>query len=504
MKTASGWDRMFLSAESDRVPMDNVGILILNPSTAPDRHDFDRVRAELAARLPRLSAFTKMPVEVPLAIGPEQWATDPNFNIDRHLTRIVAPEGSDLTTLVELATTLYDKPMDRDRPLWRMCYVEGLADGHAALLLQIHHATIDGVGGMQLLGALFDAEPLPMPPTLESTPVVGESIPHPLVRLANAIPGRALSSVRIASAAAPLIRPLVATTTEALSRSPIKALSAVSSLFSSGHSDDQESADRHSDGPTPRALFNRHPATSKRALALISIPLADIMAAKDRFGVTFNDVILAITSAAVHDYLQERDELPAEPLRVAQPVNVRDESADSAVGNHFSFMAVPVRTDITDPVEHLRDIAVRTEVRRPRRSGSASKTLEHRAVDRNSMLAHALRVVDELPSGVWFALGQLARTPLLSSGPILANYGLSNIPGPRQRLYFAGAAVDHIYGRTPAGAGIGLFAYCISYADSLDFGITTLHDLVPDPQRIADAIPKHLAALLAADTEATV
>jgi diacylglycerol O-acyltransferase / wax synthase len=102
---------------------------------------------------------------------------------------------------------------------------------------------------------------------------------------------------------------------------------------------------------------------------------------------------------------------------------------------------------------------------------------------------------------VWLRLGQLVNSPAVEAVPPIANFVVSNIPGPRDKLYIAGAGITHMYGRTMVGAGIGLFIHCLSYGDSLDFGFTALADLIPDPNTIVEGVHRHLSELLDAPAQ---
>lgn len=92
MRRMNGLDRMFLFVESERIPMDLIGMFILDPSTAPDgAHDFQRVRAELAARVTRVPLFTSRPIYAPFAAGHESWLTVGELDIDHHLKHVGVP-----------------------------------------------------------------------------------------------------------------------------------------------------------------------------------------------------------------------------------------------------------------------------------------------------------------------------------------------------------------------------------------------------------------------------
>ena len=483
MQQMSGLDRMFINIESDRLPMDMVVILLLDPSTAPDDHNYDRVRAEVAARVTRIPVFTRRLVMAPFGAGHEHWVVDPDFSIDRHLNHIGAPAPYDLSALRELAVDLADEPLSRDRPLWQMYYVDGLADGSAALLVRLHHAAIDAVGGIEILAEFCDSEPLPADPALTLGTVDGERVPAPAEMLLRSLPDQVTAPIRFAYRALPLTFPLA--------RGLLTRLAKTASRAPAPTDDPPQPA-----GGVPRSLLNRYTANSRRSLALTSIPMADITKAKDCFGVTLNDVVLSITSAAVADYLRDRDELPDEPLRVLGPVNIRDE--DSGSGNHIAAMMVAIPSDIADPVHRLETVSALTEKSKPERTAK-DDTAQRKPT--GTMPGHIMRLIDALPGGLWLAVGHLANmSTVIGALPTVTNYAVTNIPGPREKLYVAGAEVTHLYGRGMVGAGVGLLVHCVSYGGNLDFGFTALADLVPDPDTIADSVQRHFAALLQAAT----
>jgi diacylglycerol O-acyltransferase / wax synthase len=492
MKQMNGLDRMFINVETDRLPMDMFGILMLDPSTAPDGHDFARFRAEMAARLPKIPVFTRRAVSAPFGAGHEHWIVDPKFNIDRHLKHLGAPAPFNLAALCDLAVSLVDEPMDRSRPLWQMYYVDGLSDGSAAILLRLHHAAIDGVGGTEMLSELFDTAPLPLDPDLTAREFAGERVPSQVEMLIRSVPEQVLAPIRLVQRSVPVAVPLV------------KGL--VSRVSSAGRSapkldrEEPSSTERISPQRTPptnsRLLLNRLAASPKRSLAVASLSMAEVERAKDRFGVTLNDVVLSITSAAVADYLRDREELPAEPLRIAGPVNVRDDAAEAASGNHFAFMMVSI-PDIADPVERIRAVSALTAKSKPAR-GSSGPTTARTSRKPSGTVSQVMGLIDVLPSSAWLALGQLVNSPAVEAVPPIANFVVSNIPGPKDKLYIAGAEITHMYGRTMVGAGIGLFIHCLSYGGSLDFGFTALADLIPDLDTIVDGVHRHLSELLKA------
>jgi WS/DGAT/MGAT family acyltransferase len=355
--------------------------------------------------------------------------------------------------------------------------------------MRLHHAMIDGVGGTEMLAELFDTEPLPMDPESAACKITGERVPSAVEMLVRSLPDQVLTPMKLVQRSIPIAVPL--------------AKGLVSRISGGGRSGPEHDADQPSpsaaDGKAakpsaPRNLLNRLTKSSKRSLAVASLSMADVKRAKDKFGVTLNDVVLSVTSAAVADYLRDRDELPDEPLRIAGPVNIRDDSAEAASGNHFAFMMVAI-PDIADPVERLRAVSDLAAKGKPARDSNET------VANRNSRkptgtVSHVMGLIDALPTGAWLAVGLLVNTRVIEAVPPIANFVVSNIPGPKEKLYIAGAEITHLYGRTMVGAGIGLFIHCLSYGDTLDFGFTALADLVPDPDTIVEGVHRHLAALL--------
>jgi diacylglycerol O-acyltransferase len=480
----NGLDRMFLNVESDRLLMDMFGILLLDPSTAPDGHDFQRVRTELSARIPGIPLFTRRPVAAPFSAGHEHWVVDPDFAIDRHLKHIGVPAPYDVSALCELALTLGDERLDRSRPLWQMYYVDGLADGPAAVLIRLHHAAIDGVGGAEMLAELFDSGPLRAGSALKPYPVEGERVPSQAEMLLRSVPDQIMTPVRLIHRALPIVLPLAGGLVSRLGKltQPAQARG--------------QNSDATPPTSTPRSLFNRVTQNPKRSLAVASLPIAELRRVKDHYGVTLNDVVLAVTSAGVADYLRARDELPDEPLRVAGPVNIRDESAEAGSGNHFAFMMVAIPNETADPVERLKAISRMTKKGKPARSPAHAATTTRKPT--GAGLGQVMRLVDALPGGAWAGVREFVNSPAVGAISTVANYVVSNIPGPKEKLYLAGAEITHLYGRTMVGAGIGLFIHCLSYDDTLDFGFTALAELVPDPERLVEGMQHHLTLLTAA------
>ncbi|HEY2428442.1 MAG TPA: wax ester/triacylglycerol synthase domain-containing protein, partial [Acidimicrobiales bacterium] len=184
MERLSGLDATFLYIETPKNQLHMTGLLVFDPSTMPGGYSFDRMREFVRGRLGRSPAFTRRLATVPFGLAHPVWVEDPDFDVEAHLHRLACPAPGGPRELGDLAGEIAGWPLDRARPLWDMWFVEGLEHGHVALVAKMHHATIDGVSGANLMMHLFDLEPDPGPVAVDETPPAPEHIPSDLELLA--------------------------------------------------------------------------------------------------------------------------------------------------------------------------------------------------------------------------------------------------------------------------------------------------------------------------------
>src|SRR5690606_284031 len=116
-------------------------------------------RTHVEARLQRLPRFRRRIAEVPLGLGRPTWVDDEDFDIARHVRVIEVPGAGRDQDLLDLCASLYATTLDRRYPLWDLALVDGLVDGRVGIVERVHHALVDGIGGVELAAALFDLEP---------------------------------------------------------------------------------------------------------------------------------------------------------------------------------------------------------------------------------------------------------------------------------------------------------------------------------------------------------
>jgi WS/DGAT/MGAT family acyltransferase len=224
--------------------------------------------------------------------------------------------------------------------------------------------------------------------------------------------------------------------------------------------------------------------TPHRRVAFASVPLAEVKEVKQAFGVTVNDVVLAVCAGALRRYLEMRGQVPDKALLAAIPASVRTQDERGVMGNRVSAMFATLATQLDDPVDRL--FAAREVM-------SGAKQV-HEDIGGNTLHEWA-----EVAAPILFSRGMRLYERLLEGRhPPIINLIVSNVPGPTFPLYCAGARLVSLFPLGPLLAGTGLNITVLSYLDSVGFGLIGCREIVPSIDAIAAAVPDALAELLKA------
>jgi WS/DGAT/MGAT family acyltransferase len=430
----------------------------------PGGYSFERFRDKLSARIPALPEFRMKLADSVLNLDTPVWVEDPQFDLDRHLHRIVLPAPGTRRELMELAGRLMAERLDRGRPLWDMWVIEGLSgadpdfSGPVAVLHRMHHALGDGVAALDILSRLCSTEADAPPPA----PRDGVGNPS---RREIALDGLA----RFARRPWYLVtRALPATIAAVIKIRAVRRAArgqALRGLFSA-----------------PRTTFNGN-ITQRRSMAFVQLDLTDVKIVKDRFGVTVNDVMLALASSALRQFLLDRSELPNAPLVALMPVSVFDPR--HAGRNQLSLTRTSLRTDIADPADRLRAIAAASSIAKANSSAIGPTLLQDWW-----QCAPGLSVLGM----------RLYRWSKLGGDRKIYNLTLSNVPGPQVQCYLMGATVRARYAFGPVFYGAGLNITVMSLNGNLDVGLVSCSDLLPDLWDLAGGLRLALKELLDASS----
>ena len=501
MQRMSGIDPMFVYSDTPVTPMEVAYTCVFDPATAPGGYSFGAVRAVLADRVPTMLPLLRRMMPVPLGLDHPRWVDDPGFDLDNHLRRAALPApGGDVELRAKVAEVM-GRPLDHSQPPWEMHMVEGLAGGRVALIAKVHHSVIDGVAGVQLMAQLLDFSPEGRPADTADTAAAAASAADGGATADGGTTGEATGGATTTAASAttagvrwrapslPSSVQLVAHAIPSVVTSPIRAFGALREIGKTAIRMAQRALDEET---PPLSIPLGAPATfetpvgAARSVAFAELGLGPVRELKERFGVTINDVILAVCSGALrahlakHDYLAGSDQEPGSPLVAVVPISVRSDSPEDDLGNRLSAMFVPLANDLPDPIDRLRSIA----------AASASAKAQERAVGYGPMASALSEAVPPVLARrvirMGISMGALRRARA-------GNLMISNVPGPDFPLYFAGMQMMAAYPLGPVVDGVALNITVQSYNDTLCVGLNACASAVPDLSGLACSIVNELA-----------
>jgi len=472
MQQLTGLDASFLAFETANSTGHVGGVSVLDPGGAPRPLTLARLTEVLGDRLPLVPVLRRKLLNVPLGLDQPYWIDDADFDIEYHVRELALPGPGSDAQLSEQVARLHARPLDRSRPLWEIYLITGLARDRAAVYTKIHHSAIDGVSGTELLTVLFDLDPggRELPPARPFRP---ERRPAPAALAALAATRLAWRPVQTARIANEIIRVLPTLAP------PLSAL--VGGMLGLGRGDGAVIASMP--GRAPATPFNK-PITPHRRFAFRSVDLTRVKTVKNAFGVSVNDVVMAMCAGALRRWLADHDALPGAPLIAMIPVSVRDPASKGALGNKVSAMLATLPTHMIDPDQRLEIVHAATRIAKAQQAA-----IPQGLVDQISdfappaLTARAARVV--------FATGLLHRLPPF-------NVCISNVPGPNVPVYLCGAKLLAHYPVSVITDGQGLNITLVGYLGQLHFGLVSCRELVPDIDTLAGYLVEELELLLKA------
>ncbi|MFJ9781420.1 wax ester/triacylglycerol synthase family O-acyltransferase [Amycolatopsis sp. NPDC101161] len=480
MRQLTALDVQFLNAESTTTTGHVGGLSILDPLTAPDRTlTLDGLRELIGSRLHLAKPLRWRLLPVPLGLDHPYWIDDPEFDLEYHVREIALPAPGDPKQLGEQIARLTARPLDRRRPLWEAYLIHGLQDGSKAVYTKVHHSAIDGVSGAELIGVLMDTTAEPPPQEPPTTPQK-EPIPTPVALALNGTKKLVLHPVKAALQVPKLLQHL--DDVPGLGRYPgvgllAKAGSVLNRVTRQGPGRHEAARPRL---VTPDTPFNG-PISPHRRFAYGSLPLDEVKRVKNAFGVTVNDVVLALCASAMRRWLTDHDALPDQPLVTLVPLSVRTPEQAKDAGNQVSVMLAPLPTHLADPAARLAEVTSAMVAAKQRYQPLPASWL----VDFSGMLPAALG-----------GLAARATMKFLGATAPVVNLVVSNVPGSQKPLYLAGARLLANYpvsAITDASGGLNITV--MSYDGKLDFGLVACRELIPDVWDLIDHLHDALAEL---------
>jgi WS/DGAT/MGAT family acyltransferase len=458
MERLTGLDAGFLYMETPSQHLHTLKIAILDPSTVPGGYSLQRVKEVLRERMHLLPPFRQRLVEVPLGLHHPLWIDDPDFDLEYHVRRVAVPSPGGQDELDELISQIASHQLDRRHALWEVWVVEGLEHGHVGFVAKIHHCMADGVKAAELLVNVFDGSPDAPPPPPPVQPWQPEAVPSNLRLLGQAF--------------VDLVRTLLGL--PALLARTLNGLRAVARRRRSG------AVSPPLPFSAPATGFNTA-LTPHRWYVSTSLSLDEVKSVKSALGATVNDIVLAACAGALRRYFEDRNEPHDRPLIAGVPVSTRTDEK-GALANSVSNLFASLPIHLADPVERVSAIhEVMKGAKEQLNLLGAEMLADWSELTPPRPYAAANRVYSRL------RLAEHHRPPI--------NLVISNVPGPTQPLYVAGAKLLSIYSMGPILENIGLNITVWSYLDQMNFGIVSCRETMPDLRRVADYLHDALAEL---------
>ena len=435
-------------------------VLVCELDALPDRARFDESIAYTLAQIPRLRQRV---VEDALRIAPPRWEDDPHFDPRFHVRFATLGGQGSLRALLDMAEPIAMQAFDKDRPLWELYLVDGLAGGRAGMILKLHHAVSDGMGLVRMTGALVErtrerdprkagasadfaraSERSETDRLREAARHRGEQQRSSAERLGRALLGGAANLLRDPRGALEDAR--------AVAESIARSLKPVSEPMS--------------------------PIMRERGMALrlsgFAVGLTDLKRAGDALGGTLNDAFVTGIAGGLRLYHEKRG-APVDELRMTMPINLRDGDNGKKAGNQFAPARFLVPIALADPRERLREIQARVREQRGER---------------------ALPFIDDI-MGVVNALPRAAALQLLGVMLKAIDFVTSNVPGPRFAVYLGGAKIERMFPfGPPAGAAVNVTLY--SYDGACHIGVNCDRAAVPDAELLTECLEAGIAEVIAA------
>lgn len=445
--------------------------------------DWTKVEEVLTERLvDRFPVFGRRAAEVD---GQWVWEDDPNFSLDNHVRRVTLESPGTRVEAQEYISSRFSEPFDPAHPLWEMDFIEGVSDigepGEGAMLLaRFHHGIADGVRLVQVLLSMLD-------------PLTDGAVPDAVGRKSKG--GGVMGSMsramgQVVSGTTDLVSGLGSAVVKApgwLAENGLQTISAgadvvrdptmVTDALTSVASEENKLANTMRSvsrialsRSSVDTVWSGTPGVAKTVTWISGLPLADAKRIGRQHGATINDVLLAVVSLGITDYLRQQGVTDLDKVHWLLPVSLKpiDSELPKDLGNHFALVMMPLPLGIDDVDVLMPEI--------------------HARMNRIKNSAEALVVY-----GIQRVIAQTPATVSVPLTNYVANKAvgvLTNVPGPRGPMALAGTEVEGILGWVPASGDQTLGLCIFSYNGTVNIGLAADAAVVPEPEALGEAIER--------------
>ena len=444
MKVMSGLDARFLYSATPTVHMHTIKAIVVDASANGTEFTEDEMAELIGERLHRMPALRRRVVPALYGLGNPVVIDDAEFDIRNHLVfRRLDPPG-DQSQLDAVIAETTGRPLDTSRPLWELTIVEGLEGDQMAFVVKLHHALADGIASVSMLENAFITE-------------LGDAVVEDY--RPEAPPSRRQ-----------MLGSSISGATKAVRAAPRVAKQTVTGTRRARAARREETAEMAKPFGGPRTVFNVA-LTADRTYSTLSLPINEVVKAKNASKVSLNDIFLSLCGGAVRRYLSRFGDIPTRSLITSMPMATRTDRHRLG-GNHVDNIFMPLHTDVVNPTERARAISASSAAARRVRNSFGTDLFELRS----GMIPASLHGVAPRLWGMT-SLADHFRPPL--------NLVTSFVRGPRKPMEVNGAVVTRLFSVGPILEGIGLNITAWSYVDSVYVSFLGCSASLPDPTLIA-------------------
>ena len=456
-------DLAFLATESSSAPMHNATVEIFDPGDSG--FDYTRLTELIADRIAFVPRYRQRIQQVPGRIANPVWVDDARFDLSYHVRRSGLPRPGTIEQLRELVGRIMSRPLDVNRPLWEVYFIEGLAEGRVAILSKSHQVLVDGVETVDIGQVLLDTSP--QPKDLDQD----DWMPRRTPTATGLAFGALAENVRDPHT--------LAATTRSRAEALVRGASAA----------------RERVGQVVNALANRRPHPESPLSALLSeqrrfvtvrTDLEDYRRVRAVHGGSVNDVILATVTGALRAWLLARGTSSSamRQLKAMVPMSVIDDDLEAtSLGTQITGHLVALPIGEASPVVRLHQV---------------SYAFQAHGETGRAVAANRLAGIAGFAPTTFHALGTRVAADEVRRGFHLA---VTNVPGPQFPLYAAGARMLETYPVQPLLPGQALAIGVTSYDGGVYYGLTADRDALPDVQLLGQCVTDALEELVDSASE---
>ncbi|WP_374253976.1 wax ester/triacylglycerol synthase family O-acyltransferase [Acinetobacter brisouii] len=426
-------DFIFLSLEKRQQPMHVGGLFLFQiPKNSPSTFIQDLVTDIRNSKCKPVAPFNN-------TLNGLFWDKDDEFDLDHHFRHIALPHPGRIRELLIYISQEHGTLIDRAKPLWTCTIIEGIEGNRFAMYFKIHHAMVDGVASMRLMEKSFAKDPN-----------IHSIVPPWCIEKRRSQPETKNPVRRLSSKLSHL-------------KQQMNIVPGVYHELTQALHDRRHDPDYVSSFQAPVCILNQRISASRR-FAAQSFNLQRFRHIAKALQITLNDVILAVCSGALREYLMSLNSLPAKPLIAMVPTSIRSDN-DSDTSNRITMILANLATHISDPIERAKIIS---------RSVSNAKT-RFKRMTQDQILGYSAFVY--AAAGLNIISGMMPKHQAF-------NLVISNVPGPREPLYWNGAKLEALYPASVVFDGQALNITLTSYLDKLEVGIVACRNTLPKVQSL--------------------